>query len=150
MKQSVENGWSSNVLTKQIETNLFKRQIETQKVNNFNKTLPTPQSDLANYLLKDPYIFDVAGTKELQMKGILKNKLAEHVTRYLLEWNGFAFVAKQKHFQVGDSDFYADLILYSIKLHSYIVVANQGDPIQARICRAIEFLHQHRRRPVER
>ena len=65
MKQSVENGWSSNVLKIQIETNLFKRQIETQKVNNFTKTLPAPQSDLANYLLKDPYIFDVAGTKEL-------------------------------------------------------------------------------------
>jgi len=40
MKQSVENGWSSNVLKIQIETNLFKRQIETQKVNNFTKTLP--------------------------------------------------------------------------------------------------------------
>ena len=52
MKQSVENGWSSNVLKIQIETNLFKRQIETQKVNNFTKTLPAPQSDLANYLLK--------------------------------------------------------------------------------------------------
>ena len=50
MKQSVENGWSSNVLKIQIETNLFKRQIETQKVNNFTKTLPAPQSDLANYL----------------------------------------------------------------------------------------------------
>lgn len=75
MKQSVENGWSSNVLKIQIETNLFKRQIETQKVNNFTKTLPTPQSDLANYLLKDPYIFDVAGTKELADERDIENSL---------------------------------------------------------------------------
>ena len=85
MKQSVENGWSSNVLKIQIETNLFKRQIETQKVNNFTKTLPAPQSDLANYLLKDPYIFDVAGTKELADERDIEKQLVEHVTRYLLE-----------------------------------------------------------------
>lgn len=122
MKQSVENGWSSNVLKMQIENNLFKRQIETQKVSNFTKTLPAPQSGLANYLLKDPYIFDVAGTKELADEKDIERQLVEHVTRYLLEMgNGFAFVAKQKHFKVGDSDFYADLILYNIKLHAYIV-----------------------------
>lgn len=111
MKQSVENGWSSNVLKMQIENNLFKRQIEKQKVSNFTKTLPASQSDLANYLLKDPYIFDVAGTKELADERDIEKLLIEHVARYLLEMgNGFAFVAEQKHFKVGDSDFYADLI----------------------------------------
>ena len=64
MKQSVEMGWSSNALKIQIETNLYSRQISNNKVNNFTATLPAPQSDLANYLLKDPYIFDLAGTKE--------------------------------------------------------------------------------------
>ncbi len=64
MKQSVEMGWSSNVLKMQIENKLYKRQINSQKVNNFTATLPAPQSDLANYLLKDPYIFDLAGAKE--------------------------------------------------------------------------------------
>ncbi len=58
MKQSVEMGWSSNVLKMQIECNLYDRQIKSNKVNNFTATLPAPQSDLANYLLKDPYIFD--------------------------------------------------------------------------------------------
>ena len=65
MKQSVEMGWSSNVLKIQIETNLYTRQINNNNVNNFTATLPAPQSDLANYLLKDPYIFDLAGTKEV-------------------------------------------------------------------------------------
>ena len=140
MKQSVENGWSSNVLKIQIETNLFKRQIETQKVNNFTKTLPAPQSDLANYLLKDPYIFDVAGTKELADERDIEKQLVEHVTRYLLEMgHGFAFVAKQKHFQVGDSDFYADLILYSIKLHAYIVVELKATPFKPEYAGQLNF-----------
>ena len=64
MKQSVEMGWSSNVLKIQIETNRYNRQSSNNKVNNFTATLPAPQSDLANYLLKDPYIFDLSGAKE--------------------------------------------------------------------------------------
>jgi hypothetical protein len=40
----------------QIKTNLFARQIKANKVSNFSARLPKPQSDLANYLMKDPYI----------------------------------------------------------------------------------------------
>ena len=131
MKQSVEMGWSSNALKIQIETNLYSRQISNNKVNNFTATLPAPQSDLANYLLKDPYIFDLAGTKEKADERDIEEQLVKHVTRYLLEMgNGFAFVARQKHFQVGNSDFYADLILYSIPLHAYIVVELKATPFK--------------------
>ena len=140
IKQSVEVGWSSNVLKIQIENNLFKRQIEAQKISNFTTTLPVPQSDLANYLLKDPYIFDVAGTKELADERDIEKQLVEHVTRYLFEMgNGFAFVAKQKHFQVGDSDFYADLILYNIKLHAYIVAELKATPFKPEYAGQLNF-----------
>lgn len=79
MKQSVEMGWSSNVLKMQIENKLYKRQINSQKVNNFTATLPEPQSDLANYLLKDPYIFDLAGTKERADERDIEEQLVKHV-----------------------------------------------------------------------
>ncbi len=121
MKQAVEFGWSSTILKMQIENDLFRRQIEKQKINNFTATLPKPQSDLANYLLKDPYIFDLAGAKERADERDIEEQLVSHVTKYLLEMGtGFAFVARQKHFQVGNNDFYADLILYNIKLHAYM------------------------------
>ena len=86
MKQSVEMGWSSNALKIQIETNLYSRQISNNKVNNFTTTLPAPQSDLANYLLKDPYIFDLAGTKE---------KADERAHLYMLISN--AYIAKRNN-----------------------------------------------------
>ena len=140
MKQSVEMGWSSNVLKIQIETNLYSRQISNNKVNNFTATLPAPQSDLANYLLKDPYIFDLAGTKEKADERDIEEQLVKHVTRYLLEMgNGFAFVARQKHFQVGNSDFYADLILYSIPLHAYIVVELKATPFKPEYAGQLNF-----------
>ena len=85
MKQSVEMGWSSNVLKMQIDSDLYSRQISNNKVNNFTTTLPAPQSDLANYLLKDPYIFDLAGAKEKADERDIEEQLVKHVTRYLLE-----------------------------------------------------------------
>ena len=140
MKQSVEMGWSSNVLKMQIETNLYNRQISNNKVNNFTATLPAPQSDLANYLLKDPYIFDLAGTKEKADERDIEEQLVKHVTRYLLEMgNGFAFVARQKHFQIGNSDFFADLILYSIPLHAYIVVELKATPFKPEYAGQLNF-----------
>ena len=83
MKQSVEMGWSSNALKIQIETNLYSRQISNNKVNNFTATLPAPQSDLANYLLKDPYIFDLAGTKEKADERDIEEQLV-----YRNRWHG--------------------------------------------------------------
>ena len=140
MKQSVEMGWSSNILKIQIETNLYNRQISNNKVNNFTATLPAPQSDLANYLLKDPYIFDLAGTKEKADERDIEEQLVKHVTRYLLEMgNGFAFVARQKHFQIGNSDFFADLILYSIPLHAYIVVELKATPFKPEYAGQLNF-----------
>lgn len=76
-------GWSSNVLKMQIESKLFERQINSRKVNNFTATLPAPQSDLANDLLKDPYIFDLAGAKERADERDIEEQLV-----YRSRWHG--------------------------------------------------------------
>ena len=138
--QAVANGWSSNVLQMQIETNLFARQITTKKVSNFSARLPKPQSDLANYLMKDPYIFDMMGQTDKMAERDIERQLVSHITKYLLEMgSGFAFVAQQKHFEVGDSDFYADLILYNIPLHAYVVVELKATPFKPEYMGQLNF-----------
>ena len=138
--QAVANGWSRNVLQMQIENNLFARQITTKKVSNFSARLPKPQSDLANYLMKDPYIFDMMGQTDKMAERDIERQLVSHITKYLLEMgNGFAFVAQQKHFEVGDSDFYADLILYNIPLHAYVVVELKATPFKPEYMGQLNF-----------
>ena len=138
--QAVANGWSSNILQMQIETNLFTRQITAKKVSNFSARLPKPQSDLANYLLKDPYIFDMMGQTDKMVEKDIEQQLVSHITKYLLEMgSGFAFVAQQKHFEVGDSDFYADLILYNIQLHAYVVVELKATPFKPEYMGQLNF-----------
>ena len=138
--QAVANGWSRNVLQMQIETNLFARQITAKKVSNFSARLPKPQSDLANYLMKDPYIFDLMGQTDKMAERDLEQQLVSHITKYLLEMgSGFAFVAQQKHFEVGDSDFYADLILYNIQLHAYVVIELKATPFKPEYMGQLNF-----------
>jgi len=80
--QAIANGWSRNILQMQIETNLFARQITADKISNFSARLPQPQSDLANYLMKDPYIFDLMGQTEQMTEKDIEQQLVAHITKY--------------------------------------------------------------------
>ena len=55
-KATIQHGWSRNVLVHQIEAGRFRRQGKA--VANFDRTLPAPQSDLAQDITKDPCNFD--------------------------------------------------------------------------------------------
>ncbi len=85
MLHVIEHGISRNILGLQIEGGLFKRQIKAKKITNFKRTLPPAQSDMANYLLKDPYLFDFVQAKENADERDVEYQLANHVTRFLLE-----------------------------------------------------------------
>lgn len=120
-QQALINGWSKNVLAIQIETRLHKR--VGQSTNNFELTLPPVESDMANQIFKDPYLFDFLGTAEVRKEAELEAKLIEHLEKFLLELGqGFAFVGRQVHLEVGDDDFYLDLLFYHLKLRCYVVV----------------------------
>ena len=97
--------------------------LDYTKTHNFMLTLPKEQSDLAIQTLKDPYIFDfLTMTKEYTERD-LERGLIDHITHFLLELGaGFAFVGKQIHLQVGEKEFYIDLLFYHIRLHCYVVV----------------------------
>jgi len=121
VNKTLENGWSRSVLTHQIESKLFERQGKA--ITNFADTLPKPQSDLAGQLIKDPYNFDFLTLREDYNERELERALTEHITKFLLELgSGFAFVGKQKALQVGEREFFIDLLFYHIIMHCYVVV----------------------------
>jgi predicted nuclease of restriction endonuclease-like (RecB) superfamily len=131
MLNTIEHGNSRNVLAMQIENGLFERQIASKKTNNFERTLPKPQTDFANYLLKDPYIFDFVQAADKANERNIEDQLTNHITKFLLELGqGFAFIGRQVHFEIGGSDFYADLLFYHTKLHAYVVVELKARPFE--------------------
>jgi predicted nuclease of restriction endonuclease-like (RecB) superfamily len=108
-------------LIHQIESNLFQRQGGA--ITNFKEKLPDAHSDLALQILKDPYCFDFLTLTEDYNEKELENSLIENITHFLLELGqGFSFIGKQFKLEIGDKDFYIDLLFYHVKLHCYVVV----------------------------
>lgn len=121
--KTIENGWSRNVLIHQIESKLYERQAISQKVSNFERRLPSPQSELALQTMKDPYIFDFIPFKEDMVERDIEQALVKDVTKLLLELGtGFAFLGNQYHLNMGGDDFYIDLLFYNLNLRCYVVI----------------------------
>ena len=122
MEQCVIEGWSKSILIYQIDTNLYKRQVKNIKHNNFELTLKQ-NSDLANNMMKEPYVFDLMELTNDYKERELENKLLERLKNVLLELgSGFSFVGNQYKITVDNQDFYIDLLFYHIKLKCYIAV----------------------------
>lgn len=122
-EKAIENGWSHSVLIHQIESGLYERQAIAGKVTNFEKLLPSSQSELAVQTMNDPYIFDFIPFKEDMIEKDIENALVQDVTNLLLELGtGFAFVGNQYHLNIAGDDFYIDLLFYNINLHCYVVI----------------------------
>lgn len=121
--EAANNNWSKVVLSHQIDMNLYERKALTNKENNFKNTLIEPQSDLANDLQKDPYIFNLPLLKEKYIEKELEESMVERIKDVLLELGeGFSFVGNQYKITVGDSDYFIDMLFYHLKLHCYIAV----------------------------
>ncbi len=123
MEQTSINGWSYDVLAFQIKSELYERQVLGDKPNNFNKSLPKPQSELAKDMMKDPYILNLTGLKQNYIETELEQTMVEKIKTVLLELgNGFSFVGNQYKLEVGNKEYFIDLLFYHTKLHCYIVV----------------------------
>ncbi|MCV7202046.1 DUF1016 domain-containing protein [Mycolicibacterium peregrinum] len=118
---AVQHGWSRDVLVHHIDTGFHQR--ADKAITNFARTLPPADSDLAQQATRDPYLFDFVGIADIRREHDLEQALTDHVEKFLLELGqGFAFVGRQVHLEIGDADFYADLLFYHLRLRCFVVV----------------------------
>ncbi len=120
-QQTLENSWSRDILSMQIESKLYER--EGKAITNFKKTLPKTHSDLANQTLKDPYIFDFMMLKKDAQEYEIEKSLTKHITQFLLELGkGFAFIGRQYEITINKKNYRIDLLFYHIKLRCFVVI----------------------------
>ncbi|QTA78119.1 DUF1016 [Desulfonema limicola] len=121
MQKCAEEGWSRDILAMMIKSDAHRRQAKS--VTNFSMQLPEIQSDLAIQTLKDPYIFDFLTLEEPFHEKELETELVKHLEQFLIELGqGFAFVGRQYHLDIGENDFYIDLLFYHLKLRCFVVI----------------------------
>lgn len=121
ISKTVSNGWSRSVLIHFMAEGLFAS--EGRAITNFENTLPLKQSELAQQVIKDPYIFDFLEMTEDYKEKDLENALTKNIIKFLLELgSGFALVGQQYPIEVGGESFRIDLLFYHLQLRCYIVV----------------------------
>ena len=120
-QKSLEGGWSRDILVMQIESGLYDRQGGA--ITNFERTLPKPQSDLAQQIVKDPYALDFLTLSDEAQERDLERGLVSHIRDFLMELGtGFAFVGSQYPLEVSGKEYRIDLLFYHIPLHRYVVI----------------------------
>lgn len=118
---AIDNGWSRYLLVEHIESASHERM--GQSASNFALRLPAPDSAMVQQTLKDPYLFDFLTLAEPFKERELETGLIAHLEKFLLELGqGFAFVGRQYHVDLGEQDFYIDLLFYHLKLRCYVVI----------------------------
>jgi predicted nuclease of restriction endonuclease-like (RecB) superfamily len=100
IRQSIAHGWSRSILVLQLDSQAFQR--VGKAISNFSATLPPADSDMASQIFKDSYLFDFLGTAD----------------------------PRRERLEVGDQDFYIDLLFYHLKLHSYVVIELKAVPFK--------------------
>jgi predicted nuclease of restriction endonuclease-like (RecB) superfamily len=114
-------GWSKNVLIHHVEGKSYEKFLLNQ--TNFDKAVPAKYKHQAKLAVKDEYNFDFLEIAEDHNEKELELALMKNIRKFLSEMGGdFAFIGNQYRIQVGDEDFYIDLLLYHRKLKSLVVI----------------------------
>lgn len=122
LNQVIEGNMSRSELESIIDANLYEHKAKA--LNNFESTLPQPQGSLAEEIIKDPYNLDFISMEGKFDERDLEKKLAENVTRFLLELGkGFAYVGRQMELVTpSGKSYFPDMVFYHIKLKCYVVI----------------------------
>jgi len=123
IQKVIENNWSRAILQYQVDTDLYTRQHKIKKATNFHLTLSKAQSELANQIIKDPYVFSFVALGEQKKEYDLEQQLIYHIREFLIELGaGFAFVGRQVPIKVGRKEYRLDLLFYHLHLRCFIVI----------------------------
>jgi len=128
-QEAVENGWSRDVLTLQIQSGL--RQRLGSAPSNFAEALPPSDSDLAQQITKDPYVFQHAGLTRGVAEKELEQALIDRIEDTLLELGrGMALAGRQVRLTVDGVDRHVDLLLFHTEQLRYIVIELKAKPFE--------------------
>jgi len=129
---AVECVWSVRQLNREINTFSYQRYLASNGNHDVvDDTAKKEKKDNPLDIIKDPYILDFVGIKPDSSfyESDLEQALIDHLQEFLLELgSGFAFVARQRRFNMDGRNFYVDLVLYNYKLKCFVLIdLKRGD-----------------------
>jgi len=115
---SIREKYSSRELERQIDSGIYERSIISN--NNLSAVLRENYPDSKNQL-KDNYILDFLALEEPFTEKDLQKGLVNHLKSFLLELGrDYAFMGEEFRLQVGNKDFYIDLLFFHRSLQCMV------------------------------
>ena len=125
-QMSALDKWSVRTLRNRIDSMLYERtalskkpdELITYEIEKLKEGVVTP-----NMVLKDPYVLDFLELNDRYLEKDLEDAILRDIENFILELGaGFSFIARQKRVQIGEDDFYIDLLFYNRKLKRLIAL----------------------------
>ncbi len=123
IKNTIAHGWSRNVLTHHIKTELYRRDQEQLKQHNFQNTLPVESSEMAVEMMKNEYNLSFLGISKEAKECELESSIIENIKSFLLELGyGFSFVGSQYKLTLNENEYFIDLLFFHRKLNALVAI----------------------------
>ena len=123
IETTIEQGWSRDLLTHHIKTNLFERDKKEIKQNNFTQTLQKELSVLAVDMMKSEYNLEFLDVHKEAKERVVEDAIVENIKRFLLELGyGFSFIDNQYKLTLEDNEYFIDLLFFHRKLNALIAI----------------------------
>ncbi|MEL7408840.1 MAG: PDDEXK nuclease domain-containing protein [Cyanobacteria bacterium J06558_2] len=114
-------GWTKNVLIHQIENQSYEKTLLNQ--TNFDETVSENIRSQAKLAVKDEYTFDFLELADEHSERQLEQAILSAVEPFLQEMGGmFAFVGSQYRLEVGDKEYFIDLLLFHRRLKCLVAI----------------------------
>ncbi len=138
IQQTVQGGWSRDVMVHQIESGLHQRKGKIS--SNFKNTIAPQQSELVQQLFKDPYKFEFIYLGKEAKERDIEDALTNQLTNFLLELGQyFSFMGRQYKLTLGEKEYFFDLLFYHTRLKRYIIIDLKIDEFKPEYKGKMEF-----------
>lgn len=133
-------GWSRNVLLNQIKAEAYERQCLEKSQHNFEQALSVHLAEQADEAMKSSYNLDFLGLTRPVRERELENRLTEKVRDFIMELGyGFCFIGNQYKLQVGEKEYFIDLLFFHRKLRSLVAVELKTGPFEPEYAGKVGF-----------
>lgn len=137
LKITKQENYSFRELERQISSGLFERTILGNV--KLSTTLREIHPKIIN-TIRDSYIFDFLNLSEPHNESDLQNGLIKQMKNFILELGrDFLFVGEEYKVQVGNSDFYIDLLFYHRALQCLVAFELKADKFKPEHLGQINF-----------
>ncbi len=120
-------GWSIRTLKERINSMLYERTAISKKPEETilkELALLSQSKEMSeNLFIKDPYILDFLELKDSYSEKDLESAILGELQNFMLEFGSdFAFLSRQKRIQIGEKDYYLDLLFYHRKMKRLVLI----------------------------